>query len=430
MGLTSLAVQICKNINNQNSRYFPCHSSPCRQFSFSPPNNRRHEPHCSETMTTPPFQCNLSSISSIDASHHAHTSCHLEGFSSPIFCKCPFFCRGTCPTAASLRRKQSASLPHLTTYRSISIDDAPPKNPNTELPQRQPVDLTAIQAEIRANLEKLNRIFPPPMTTTMTPLPSRQPDPPLPPPTPISMTPIRPPKHEAVDLAAIQSEIRASMERLDRLFPLPMSTMTMLPLQPPEPPLPLPTPPEPTATEATPSLPLRSRIERLLSNLLLSNPVLWMPDTVYRRVTRNQLTELDLPCSSNPPSAPYTLHLGHPSDNNLPHNNYDSHYNPAYDIHLPLTDHHQQCHPHHFLLANHATRPYNPAFDIHLMMTDHCQHHHLHHSLCAHHTTRPYNPALDIHPTWLVHRLTPPQNHTCFTVASYVPGLAQNKRPP
>jgi len=261
-------------------------AAPVDNFPFLSPDNRRHEPHGSETTTTPPFRRNSSSIALIDASHHAHTSCDLEGFSPPIFCKCPFFCRGTCPTAASLRQKQSASLPCPTTYRSISIDDAPPQ-PNTALPQRQPVDLTAIQAEIRANLAKINRIFPPPMTTTMTtPPPLRQPDPSLSSPIPSSTKPIEPPHREPIDLAAIQDEIHASLATLDRLFPPSRFTMMTLPSQHSEPPLPIPTPPAPTETEATvtPFLPLRTRIERLLSNLLPSNPVLWMLDIVYRRV--------------------------------------------------------------------------------------------------------------------------------------------------
>ncbi len=267
-------------------------------------------------------------------------------------------------------------------------------------------------------------------TTTTTQQPVLKPDSPLPSPTPVS-TSIGPQTRETVDLQVIQAEIRASMERLDRLFPLPRLTTTTLPLQNPEPPLPFPTSTAPTEKEATatPYLPPRTRIERLLSNSLVRNDVLWMPAIVYRRVTGNRSTELDLPCSYNSPGAPSTLHLDYHSDNNLPRDNSDRHYNPDFDIHLPLTDHRQHCHPHHFLLANHAFRPYNPAFDIHLMMMDHCQHRHLHHSLCAHHATRPYNPAFDIH-TWPVHRPKPPQNHPCFLVASSVPGLAQNKRPP
>jgi len=407
-------------------------AAPVDNFPFLPPDNRRHEPHRSVTTTTPSFQRNSCSILSIDAPKHAHTSCALEGYSPPFFCNCSIYCRGTCRTTATLQRNQSESLPRPTS-RSIAINDAPPKNPNTKSPQRQPVDLAAIRAEIQANLDDLDRRFSPPTTTTTTTTtqPSRQPDPPLLSPT-VSKTPTGPLKHEAVDLAAIQAEIRASMERLDRLFPLPRSTTTTttLPLRHPESPLHLPTPTKSTETEetVTPSLLMSTRIERMISNLPVRNAALWMPDIVYRRVTRDRSPEMDFPGSSNPPGAPSTFHLDYPLTNNLPRDN--SNYNPDLDIHLPLPDHRQHCHQNHFLSANHATRPYNPAFDIHLMMTDYCQHRHLHHSLRAHHATRPYNPALDIHPTWTVHRPKHPQNHTCFSVASYVPGLAQNKRPP
>jgi len=273
-------------------------AAPVDSFPFLPPDNRRHEPHRSATTTTPPVKHNSCSISSRDASNYAHTPCALL---SPITCNCPFYCRGKCQTTASLRQTQSESLSHHTTPHSISLDDAPPNNPTPESPQRQPVDLAAIRAEIQANLDDLARRFPPPMTMTTT-LPSRQPDHPLPSPPSVSTTPLGPPQREVVDLAAIQAEIRTSMERLDRLFPLPLLTPTTLPLPNSEPPLPLPTPPATTDTEATatPLLPLRTRIDRLLSNAPVSNAALWMPDIVYRRVTRRRSTELDPQCSSNP----------------------------------------------------------------------------------------------------------------------------------
>jgi len=372
-------------------------AAPVENFPFLPPDNRRHEPNRSETTTTgSPFQRTSCSIVSIDATNNTHTSCDIDEGFSPIVCKCPLpFCRGSCPTAASLWRQQSAFSLRPTTSRSI--DDAPPKHPTSEPPQRQPIDLKAIQAEIRASMERLDWLFPADDKDDDAPIP-RQPDSSLHSPIPFSMTPIEPPEHEPVDLAAIQDQIRASLATLDRLFPLPMSTTTTLPLQHPEPPLPITTPPAPIETEATVTTfpPLRTRIERLLSNSPISNAVLWMPDIVYRRVP-NRSPELDLPCSSNPPRAPCTLHPGHPLDNNLQRTQYDHNYNPAFDIHL-LTVHRQQCHQHHSLLTNHDPRPYNPAFDI--------------------------------HPTRPVHRQQPKQNHTRFSVATYVPGLAQNKRPP
>jgi len=394
-------------------------------FPFPSPDNRRHEPHRSATTTTPPFQRNSCSISSIDAPKHAHTSCALEGYSPPFFCNCPIYCRGTCRTTAL--QSKSASLPRHTASRSLTINDDPPKKPTTESPQRQSVDLAAIRAEIQANLDDLDRRFPSPTTTTQS---QRQPDPPLLSPT-ASMTPTGPIKHEAVDFAQIQAEIRASMERLDRLFPLTTFTTTTLPLPTSEPPLPIPTLTESTETKATvtPLLLMSTRIERMISNSPVTNAAHWMPDIVYRRVS-NRSTELDHPDSSNPPGAPSTFHLGYPSDNTLPRDNLDSNYNPDLDIHLPLTDYRQHCHLHHFRTANHDTRPYNPAFDIHLLMNDYCERRHLYHFLRAHHATRLYHSALDVHSAWPVHRPKHPQHRTCFSAASYVPGLAQNKRPP
>jgi len=219
------------------------------------------------TTTTTPFKNRSRSISSLDAPKH--TSCDLF---SPIICNCTFYCRGQCQTTASLWQKQSASPPRHTTHCSISLDDTYPKTPTPEPPHRQTVDLAAICAEIQANLDDLARRFPKPMptTTTMTTTPPLlQTDPPLLSPTPVYTTPIRPLQREAVDPAAIQVEIR---ESLDQLCPLPLTTTT-LPLPNPVPPLPFPTSTEPTETKATapPFLPMKTRIERLINNSLVRN---------------------------------------------------------------------------------------------------------------------------------------------------------------
>jgi len=124
---------------------------------------------------------------------------------SPIICKCPFaFCRGTCPTAASLWKTQPAPLPRPTISCSTSLtEDAQAK----QQPTRVPVDLAAIRAQIQANMDNLDRLFPlPKPTTTMTNQTPHQPVPNPIAPT-VSLTATEIPKREPVDLAAIQQQI-------------------------------------------------------------------------------------------------------------------------------------------------------------------------------------------------------------------------------
>jgi len=481
-----LPVSRCQSANISQITTYGTHNTvaaPVDNFPFLPPDNRRHEPHRSATTTTPPFQSKLCSISSIDASNHEHTSCALEGYSLPIFCNCPFYCRGTCSTQVSLRRKQSASIPRPTTSRTPSIDEVTPKNPTSEPPQRKPVDLAAIRAEIQANMDELARRFPlpkPTTTTRTTPHPESHPFAPT-----LSPTAAERPKYEPVDLAAIRQQIRENIEEWNRRFPpSTLKTMTAPPTQQPDASLPpstrfLATEPElPMTMQKTPqsageqsnmppvaiatltlttvastdlkcpllptvatTAPMHSRIERIISQIDDRTTALWTPHAIHRRIYVNRSNGPDtIPARPPEPDirSQYETAIPKHTDNLRPGKPTTSFFNPAFDIHLPwfdhwkrtLTDHRQHWHQHHSLLANHVTRPYNPAFDIHLMMTDHCQHRHSYQSLRAHHDTRHYNPALDIHPTWPVHRPKHPQNHTCFSVASYVPGLAQNKRPP
>jgi len=125
--------------------------------------------------------------------HNTHTSPLTfdldEGFSL-IVCKCPFtFCRGTCPTAASLWK-----TPRPTTSCSISIDDATPNHPTSKPPQCQPVNFTAIRAQISASMATMNWLFPILTPTTTMPLPSQLTST-FSTPTPSSTTPDALPKH-------------------------------------------------------------------------------------------------------------------------------------------------------------------------------------------------------------------------------------------
>jgi len=143
------------------------------KFPFLPPNNHRHEQHCS-TMTAPepsPLPNTLCCIHQTDdATSLDDSSFEMDKAFSPIICKCPFaFCRGTCPTAASLWKTPTAPLLRPTTAHSISpIDAAPPAHPT----QLQPINLAVIRDQIWASMAKLDLFFPQlmqPTTMALTP---------------------------------------------------------------------------------------------------------------------------------------------------------------------------------------------------------------------------------------------------------------------
>ena len=120
---------------------------------FLPLDNRRHETKRSTAPATTPssFPYNSCSISTIDKTKPAGQSYDPDEGWSPIVCKCPFaFCRGSCPTAASLWKNQQAPLLSPTTFRSI-IDDAKT--------QRQHAELAAIRRQLRENMADLDRLL-------------------------------------------------------------------------------------------------------------------------------------------------------------------------------------------------------------------------------------------------------------------------------
>jgi len=332
-----------------------------------------------------------------------------EIMESDHLCKRPYaFCSGNC-SAAGLTTTTPEPLLRSKTSRSFSPSEAAQPAP-TEPPKREPVDLAAIRAQIRASMATLDRLFPLPMPTTTT-LPPQQPEPPLPPSS--STAPTEPPKRETVDLAAIRAQISASMATLDRLFPLQSPTTTMpLPLQQPDSPLhpptpsptmpnttpdhapfdladnnsqlfknmenmdhitlpePLPMTPQTTTPPAvdhsdTPSAPLAttpilvilSRIDRLLNNTRTCNNTLWKPDALNRRPTYNrpighsQITVHHLAHATGHFPFPATIlhRLNNPLDAD-----YDTlQYTPAFDIHLPWQVKHPKLyqHPQCLLLA-------------------------------------------------------------------------------
>jgi len=138
-------------------------------FPFLPLDNRRHEPNCSTTPAPAPssFLHNSCSIATIDDAKPAGQSYDPDEGFSPIVCKCPFaFCRGYCPTAASLWTNPPAPLPRPTTFRSItSIDDA--------TPNQQTIDQEARRTQVnKKNTVNLARLFPlASMPTITTPIP-------------------------------------------------------------------------------------------------------------------------------------------------------------------------------------------------------------------------------------------------------------------
>jgi len=156
-------------------------AAPVENFPFLPLDNRRHEPNRSATTAKEPipYLRTPCSIYPIDDEKHARQSYDPDEGFSPIICQCPFaFCRGFCPTAASLWKTSPAPEPRPTTSSSISpIDDATPNHPTSAPSKSEPVDLAAIRRQIRANMANLDRLFPPSTTMTTMPLTLRQLDP-------------------------------------------------------------------------------------------------------------------------------------------------------------------------------------------------------------------------------------------------------------
>jgi len=283
-----------------------------------------------------------------------------------------------------------------TSCSNSHIEAAQPEQTAFKPPKREPVDLAAIRDQIRASMAALDRLFPlQQMPKTIIPLQQPECTPFTPRPSP--MTP-EPPKCKPVDLAAIQQQIRASMAALDRLFP-----MTMLPLQPQQPASTLPpsAPPSttltvlqqrepfvltdhrpqchnntdhqdktfslaplPTTTQTTTQQPaadplaqtsaslatstldmmILSCIDRLLHNTCTHNP-LWIPDAFLRSPNPNQ------PTGTSMLPVPTTAHTT------------DTVFFPA-------------LFPHNFnnpLAADYATKKYTPAFNIHLPWQINCQ---------------------------------------------------------
>jgi len=158
---------------------------------FLPLDNWCHETNRSTAPAPTPssFMYN-SRISTIDDAKPTSQYYDLDKGFSLIICKCPFaFCRGNCPTAASLSTPSALCTRPITSHSISVIKDAQPEPTTFELPQRKPVDLAAIRHQLRENMANLERLSPPSMTTTMILIPTRQPDPQLPTPTPFPTTP-------------------------------------------------------------------------------------------------------------------------------------------------------------------------------------------------------------------------------------------------
>jgi len=165
---------------------------------------------------------------------------------------------------------------------------------------------------------------------------------------------------------------------------------------------------------------MRSRIARIISQIDNHTTAFWTPDAVHRRISVNR---------SNGPD---TIHARPYGLDNRTHNlttipkhtnnsrsdmHATSFFNPAFDIHLPWVDYQPYCYQH-------------SDFTIDRKFTDHRQQRNPFHFLPAKPDTRYYNSAFDLHPTQPVTPTKTQQHHTCLSVATYVPGFAQNKRPP
>jgi len=238
-------------------------------------------------------------------------------------------------------------------------------------------------------------------TTTITKPPSQLPLQQVYPPPPYSSKMKEQPQPEPITNTLPST--RKNME-LDRPFPT-----ALPPTAPPDYAAPFPTT-EPSKSHlptapATPLMPLRSRLERLLDNIHSNTIELWMPDAVYRRSVRHLSEAPDLSCAQ-------------PTD----------HANPANRTLYFLAN--LQYHNNNSLLAEYATSPYNPAFDIHPKRTDLRQKCHQHHSFITNSAVKPYNPAFDLHPMLTDHHQQGHQHHTRLPLALPVQVFAQNKRPP
>jgi len=158
-----------------------------------------------------------------------------------------------------------------------------------------------------------------------------------------------------------------------------------------------------------------SRIERLIRQIDEST-ALWTPHAVHRRLKVKQSNEPDNHSAPDNHTHYLTIISKYPN-NPRPDPHATSFFNPAFDIHLMWVNYWTQCHQ-------------NSDFNMYRMSTDHRQQRHQNHSLHANSDTRPYNPAFDLHPTRPTPRMKTMQHHTRCSAATYVPGLAQNKRPP
>ena len=176
----------------------------------------------------------------------------------------------------------------------------------------------------------------------------------------------------------------------------------------------------PSPPFATPETPLRSRIARIIRQIDDRTTAFWTPDAVHRRISVNRSNGPDTiparPSGFDNRTHQLTIIPKH-TNNSRPDTHATSFFNPAFDIHLPWLDYRPKCYQH----SDFATAG---------KLTDNRQQRNPFHFLPAKPDTRPYNPAFDLHPTRPFPRTITQQTHTCFSVATYVPGFAQNKRPP
>ncbi len=182
--------------------------------------------------------------------------------------------------------------------------------------------------------------------------------------------------------------------------------------------------PAPPATFVTTHLmqPTLSMTEWLALNTTRGNNSPWIPQALHRRHTLHptkEQSQLPTQPSDCKPGIFPLLANAMPSANNTPAANHDIvSGNPAPTTHfwwLATCQHHHHQHSIHLPWATNR------------MALDHSMQHH---SLLAANATRPYNPAFDIHPMMVNHHQTSHQLHTQLPVATNVPGFAQNKWPP
>jgi len=314
--------------------------------------------------------------------------------------------------------------------------------------KRPPVDLEAINRQIISNIQSLRRMSErlqqqPSTTTTMmtTPHPAPQPTQNTTPTdysnplkitdttthmrptarlllptttTTTTQTPFRPPLQQDFtpppyspelqqqQTVLIENDLQSTRNNMESdqpfttALPPPAPPDDGAPFSPSEPSQrPLPTAP------ATPVMPIRSRMERLLNNIQ-DNPIApWMPDAVYRRNVLHLSGEQDLFPAHHTERDTSTLYVLE----NIPLH----HNNP--------------------IVASYATSLYNPALDIHPTKSGYHQKRPPHHLTQTTYITSPYNPALDIHPTTTDQHMKCHQPHTRLPLAPPVKVCAQHKRP-